>query len=140
MSVRSITNRLAWDYATNWNQISNFTMFVGQQPAVYTSNYLTGKVLSNRFVQPMHTSRYLAVAAMGTDGMISETSNEIMVPATNVIVTVTTTGTNLACSTSLRGSWTNLNATTFIYTNPTATLFFRGLGKNSAVSILRRNQ
>lgn len=51
---------------------------------------------------------------------------------TNIVITVTTTGTNLAYATTLKGPWTKYNKTTFKDTNP-PTRYWRGLGQGSKV-------
>lgn len=54
------------------------------------------------------------------------------VPKTNLVITTTTTGTNLACANELRGPWYLLNRTTFTVTNPTLwPVFYRGVGPAS---------
>ena len=50
-------------------------------------------------------------------------------PLTNLVLTVTTTGTNLYRAASLRGPWTALNRTNYTATNPPAPYYFRGKGR-----------
>lgn len=128
---RQITNTVAWDYP-DLSTVTNFRLYRGMSPGIYTSTNLTGKVLSTTFVWTAKTTNYAAVTALGTNGLESLFSNEIRVPPiyTNLVVTVMSfNATNLQWATALGKPWTLYGGTNYTATNP-APRVWRGLGKS----------
>lgn len=131
LPTRQITNTLAWEYA-DLSTVTNFQVYRGFTPGVYTVSNLTGKVLTAPFVWTSRTTNWVVVTALGTNGLESEYSNEIRVPPiyTNFVVVITTANaTNLQWRVRAdSGSWTKLGATNWSYTNP-PTRYWRAMGK-----------
>lgn len=128
---KPITNTVAWDYA-DLSTVTNFRLYRGSSPGIYTSTNLTGKVLSTTFVWTARTTNYAALTALGTNGLESLFSNEIRVPPiyTNLVVTVMSfNATNLQWATALGKPWTLYGGTNYTATNP-APRVWRGLGKS----------
>jgi hypothetical protein len=96
---------LAWDASITTNQISNYTVWQGTQSQAYVKSAKAGTNLTLKWqlVPP---------------------------PLTNLVVNVTTTGTNLYRATTLKGPWTKLNTTNYFTTNPPASYLFRSKGKS----------
>lgn len=127
---RMYTNTLAWDYA-DLSTVTNFQVYRGFTPGVYTASNLTGLVLSSPFIWISGTTNWAVVTAIGTNGLESEYSNEIRVPPiyTNFVVRITTVNaTNLQWATALGRAWTLLGATNYTATNPPPSMW-RAVGK-----------
>lgn len=137
-STRTIT--IAWDYPpTNWNTVSNFTVFCGTNSGIYWTNWIAGKMLSNTFTIARMTI-YLAVTADGTNGERSDYSNELQFPPpplTNLVIALTSLNcTNIQYRDGLRGAWTLLGKTNLCETNPAWGPYrlWRGMGRKPATS------
>lgn len=96
---------LAWDYPYA-NTDLFFRVYWGRQSGIYTNRVST-------------TNLSVAVELYPP-------------PKTNIVLTITTTGTNLACANTMKGPWYFLNRTTISITNPTLwPVFYRGAGAGS---------
>lgn len=138
MPTRLVTNTLAWDYA-DLSTVTNFRIYRGFTPGSYSSSNLTGKVLTTPFVWTSGTTNWVAVTALGANGIESEYSNEIRVPAiyTNLVVVITTANaTNLQYSARLGLAWTKLGATNYTATNPPPRMW-RAMGKTRPSLFIR---
>lgn len=138
-SVRWITNGLAWDYPTNWNQVTNIILYRGVSTNFTTTNSL-GKVLTATITRT--NTQYFAVTAVGTNGLESLYSNFLRVPTIqNLVVHVTVSGgaTNIYHALAMSGPWSPLGTTNYWVTNQFGTHYYRGKGKAGnrvAISIL----
>ena len=120
------TNGLESDYSEELaysNGIHATSLTLAWDPSA-TSN-VTYKVYQGR-----SSGNYTNISYVGTN--LSLSVRLIPIPKTNIVITVTTTGTNLAYATTLKGPWTKYNKTTFKDTNP-PTRYWRGLGQGSKV-------
>lgn len=127
-TMRWITNRLAWDYPTNWDQVASINLYRGNYTNFTVTNNV-GKVLTVTVTRT--NDQYFAVTAVGTNGEESVFSNIIRIPPTNLIVHVYVSGgaTNIYHAVSLSGPWSRLNTTNYWVTNQTGTHYYRGRGK-----------
>lgn len=132
---KQITNTVAWDYA-DLTQVTNFLLYRGSFPGIYTSTNLTGKVLRVPFVWTSRTTNWAVVSALGTNGLESPFSNEIRVPPiyTNLVVSITSVNcTNLQWATGIGRRWSLLGATNYTATNPPMRIWM-GLGSSKTSS------
>lgn len=125
--LKPITNTLAWDYPTNWNQVSNILLYRGDTTN-FTRTNSVGKVLTTTVTRT--NVQYFAVTAVGTNGLESEFSNLLRVPTLIVHVTVSGGATNLYHATSLAGPWSPLGTTNYWVTNQFGVHYYRGKGKS----------
>jgi len=120
-----------WDPPVCTNQIVAYKLYSGPCPRGYT-NSIT--VLTNRAAIPVYPGApvYFAVTAIDTAGLESDFSNELLlwndIGKSNLVVTVSTTGTNLLWSAAPRGPWTATNRTAINLTNPISPRFWRARG------------
>jgi hypothetical protein len=108
---------LVWEKSASTN-IKSYTLHGGGQPGIYTNSTNVGAALSGALTMIVYP-----------------------VPLTNVVLNVTTTGTNLYRAPGPRGPWTAMNLTNYTATNPPGPVYFRGRGKTgNRVNIRSWNQ
>lgn len=103
------TVKLGWDYTND--AAYTFMVFRGRQAGVYTNSYAVG------------TNRTAIIPLTNA------------ITATNIVVSVTTTGaTNLLSANLLEGPWIRLNRTNYVGTNIHSPTYFRGVGRRVGVT------
>lgn len=125
---------LAWDP----NGSTGYNLYYGGTSHIYTNMINAGSAtnvtVSNLFVGATY---YFAATAYNLIGLESPFSSEVAYtipkpvakPVTNVFTVI---GTNISSGPTMTGPWTRLaptNATSFSFTNPAGSQFFRGKGK-----------
>jgi hypothetical protein len=138
---------LVWSYgdadrdADDLNGITNFTLYWGPSPSVYTNHVLTGRALMTEFVSQLTPDgsdyagqNYIALTALSTNGLESIRGNEIRIPAaplTNWVDHIISTGTNIAWSATLSGRRTLIGTNDYWSTNVVLSGFYWGVGSKS---------
>jgi len=128
-TVRRYTNYVTWSHS-QMGELAGFTVYQWSLGTNLLATNYVGMSTTNKVVRT--NALLVTVRAIGTNSMESPDSNFLRLPPppkTNLVVHVTTTGTNIYWSSlTVGGAWTSAGTTNLWQTN-SPTRYFRSKGK-----------